>query len=221
MGKSTTTTTANALSEQEFTKLQAQLHQSAQDTWSYLEALKANLGEYDHKHHLHLSSSATSFFNDGLDHAKEAVKQLRHVADHIRKEAGEADVVAARNAMEQAFNALADLQKVANAFDTEHPTPSSSKQSEKKPTTSETVGWLVSTTRDTTFSGFAPLQRQIIEVQTAIGGAEKPSIKARAKDAVHHVANKIDSKLDKIKSELRSSPKAKDEQQAEASAHRA
>lgn len=206
MGKSTN----NALSEQEFTKLQAQLHQSAQDTLSYLEALKRNLGEYDHKYHLHHSNSATSFFEDGLDHAKEAVKQLRHVADHIRKDAGVAEADAARSAMEQAFNALADLHKVANAFDTEHPTPS--KQGDKKPTTSETVEWLVSNTRDTAFSGFAPLQRQIIEIQTTIGRVEKPSIKARAKEAVHHVTNKIDSKIDKIKGELKSSPKGTDEQ---------
>ncbi|GMF22721.1 unnamed protein product [Phytophthora lilii] len=215
MGKSTN----NALAEQEFTKLQAQLHQSAQDTLTYLEALKHSLGEYDHKYHLHLSSSATSFFDDGLDHAKEAVKQLRHTADHIRKESGAAEVNAARGAMEQAFNALADLHKVANAFDTEHPTPT--KHSDKKPTTSESMEWLVSTTRDATFTGFAPLQRQILEVQAAIGEVEKPSIKARAKEAVHHVANKIDSKLDKIKGERKSSPKAKDEQLGEASAHSA
>ncbi|KAG6594226.1 Unconventional myosin-X [Phytophthora cinnamomi] len=213
MGKSTN----NALSEQEVTKLQAQLHQSAQDTLTYLEALKHNLGEYDHKNHLHHSNSATSFFDDGLDHAKEAVKQLRHVADHLRKDAGVTDVDAARSAMEQAFNALTDLHKVANAFDTEHPTPS--KHGDKKPTTSETVEWLVSTTRDSTFTGFAPLQRQIIEAQVAFGDVEKPSIKARAKEAVHQVANKIDSKLDKIKG--KSSPKAKDEQLTEASAHSA
>ncbi|GMF32269.1 unnamed protein product [Phytophthora fragariaefolia] len=215
MGKSST----NAMTEQEFTKLQAQLHQSAQDSLSYLEALKRNLGEYDHKYHLHHSSSATSFFDDGLDHAKEAVKQLRHVADHIRKDAGVAEVDTARSAMEQAFNALADLHKVANAFDTEHPAPN--KHSDKKPTTSETLEWLVSTTRDATFNGFAPLQRQIIEVQVAIGEIEKPSIKARAKEAVHHMASKIDSKFDKIKGELKSSPKAKYEQHSDASAHSA
>ncbi|KAF1776649.1 hypothetical protein GQ600_6346 [Phytophthora cactorum] len=189
MGKSN----ANALAEQEFTKLRAQLHQSAQDALTYLEALKHNLSEYDHKHHLHLSSSATSFFYDGLDHAKDAVKDLRHSADHIHKDAA---------AMEQTFNALADLHKVANAYDTEHPTPN--KHSDKKPTISEKVEWLVSTTRDAKFSGFAPLQRQIIEVLVALGVIEKPSIAARAKEA--------------IKGDHKSSPKANDEQQAEASA---
>ncbi|KAE9018436.1 hypothetical protein PR003_g13375 [Phytophthora rubi] len=201
MGKSTN----NALSEQEFTKLQAQLHQSAQDTLSYLEALKRNLGEYDHKYHLHHSNSATSFFED---HAKEAVKQLRHVTDHIRKDAGRRRSYS--SAVEQAFNALADLHKVANAFDSEHPTPS--KHSDKKPTTPETVQWLVSSTRDAPLSDFAPLQRQIIEIQTTVGVAEKPSIKAHAKEAVHHVTNKIDSKIDKITGELKSSPKGTDEQ---------
>ncbi|KAK1945696.1 hypothetical protein P3T76_002744 [Phytophthora citrophthora] len=201
MGKSTT----NTLAEQEFTKLQAQLHQSAHDTLSYLEALKHKLSEYDHKHHLHLSSSATSFFDDGLDHAKDAVKELRHAADHIHKNAGANEVNVARRSMEQAFNALADLHKVANAYDTENPTR---KRSEKKPTTSETLEWLVSTTRDASFSGFAPLQRQIIEVQVAIGEIEKPSMKTRAKEAVHHMTSKF-------KSELKPSPKAKDDQVAE------
>ncbi|KAG2788431.1 hypothetical protein JG687_00000675 [Phytophthora cactorum] len=208
MGKSN----ANALAEQEFTKLRAQLHQSAQDALTYLEALKHNLSEYDHKHHLHLSSSATSFFYDGLDHAKDAVKDLRHSADHIHKDASVNEVNAARSAMEQTFNALADLHKVANAYDTEHPTPN--KHSDKKPTISEKVEWLVSTTRDAKFSGFAPLQRQIIEVLVALGVIEKPSIAARAKEAVHHMTDKFD----KIKGDHKSSPKANDEQQAEASA---
>jgi hypothetical protein len=213
MGKSSTST---ALAEQEFTKLQAQLHQSAQDTLSYLEALKHNLGEYDHKYHLHLANSATSFFHDGLDHANDVVKELRHAADHIRKSAGAAEVNTARSAMEQAFNALADLHKVANAYDTEHPTPN--KRSDKKPTTSESIEWLVSTTRDASFVGLAALQRQIITVQVAIGEVEKPSIKERAKEAVHHVADKIDSKFDKIKGERKSSPKA-EASPTEASAH--
>ncbi|OWZ17227.1 hypothetical protein PHMEG_0008857 [Phytophthora megakarya] len=203
MGKSTT----NSLSEQEFTKLQAQLHQSAQDTMTYLEALKHKLAEYDHKYHLHHSSSATSFFDDGLDHAKDAVKELRHTADHIRKGAGTNEANTARRAMEQTFNALADLHKVANAYDSEHPTPY--KHSDKKPTISEKVEWLVSTTRDAAFSGFGPLQRQIIAVQTTTGEIEKPSITARAKEAVHHVA-------DKIKGEHKSSPKGKVEQKADA-----
>ncbi|KAG7391004.1 hypothetical protein PHYPSEUDO_006139 [Phytophthora pseudosyringae] len=206
MGKSTTA----AVAEQEFTKLQAQLHQGAHDTLSYLEALKRSLGEYDHKHHLHLSSSATSFFFDGLDHAKDAVKGLRHAADHIRKDAGVNEAHAARSAMEQAFNALADLHKVANAYDSEHRTPS--KRSDKKPTTSETVEWLVSTTRDAAFSGFAHLQRQILQVQVATGEIEKPSIKSRAKDAVHHMADMVDSRLDKMKGEHKPSPKATDDQ---------
>lgn len=212
MGKSTN----NALAEQEFTKLHAQLHQSAQDTLTYLDALKHSLSEYDHRHHLHHSSSATSFFGDGLDHAKDAVKELKHAADHIYKEAGVPEINTVRSAMEQTFNALADLHKAANAYDSEHPTPNKH-STDKKPTTSETVEWLVSTTRDAKFSGFAPLQRQIVEVQVATGMIEKPSITARAKEAVHHMT----SKFDKIKGEHKSSPKAKDEQQAEASTHSA
>ncbi|KAL4158023.1 hypothetical protein PRNP1_003803 [Phytophthora ramorum] len=201
-----------APAKEEFSKLQTQLHQSAQDTLTYLEALKHNLGDYDHKYHLHLSSSATAFFDDGLDHAKDAVKELRHAAAHIHKDAGVAEADTARRAMEQVFNALADLHKVANAYDAEHPMPNS-KHSNKKPTTSEKVEWLVSTTRDASFSGFAPLQRQIVEVQVAIGVMEKPSIKARAKGTVHRVT-------DKIKGEFKSSPRPKAEQQAEASAHK-
>ncbi|POM81269.1 Hypothetical protein PHPALM_792 [Phytophthora palmivora] len=139
MGKS------SSLAEQEFVKLQAQLHQSAQDTWTYLEKLKHSLSEYDHKYHLHHSRSASSFFVDGLDHAKDAVKELKHTADHIRKDAGATEANAARRSMEQAFNALADLHKVANAYDSEHPTPY--KHSDKKPTISEKVEWLVSTTQ--------------------------------------------------------------------------
>ncbi|ETL38693.1 hypothetical protein F442_09979 [Phytophthora nicotianae P10297] len=211
MGKTSAT-----LAEQEFTKLQAQLHQSAQDTMAYLEALKHNLSEYDHKHHLHLSSSAASFFYDGLDHAKDAVKDLRHAADHIHKNAGENEVNSARRAMEQTFNALADLHKVANAYDAGHPTPY--KHSDKKPTISEKLEWLVSTTRDAKFTGFAPLQRQIIEVQVATGMIEKPSITARAKEAVHHMADKIDGKFGKSKESI---PKAKDEQHTVVSTHSA
>ncbi|KAI9987667.1 hypothetical protein PInf_023711 [Phytophthora infestans] len=192
MGKTAIT---NTLAEQELTKLQAQLHQSAHDTWTYLEALKHNLTEFDHKHHLHTSSSAASFFYDGLDHARDV-------------DAGVNEVNAARRAMEQTFNALADLHKVANAYDTEHPTPN--KHSDKKPTISDKVEWLVSTTRDAKFSGFAPLQRQIIEVQVALGIIERPSIAARAKEAVHHMADKIDSKFGK----KGTSPKAEVEQHA-------
>ncbi|EEY60995.1 uncharacterized protein PITG_01239 [Phytophthora infestans T30-4] len=205
MGKTAIT---NTLAEQELTKLQAQLHQSAHDTWTYLEALKHNLTEFDHKHHLHTSSSAASFFYDGLDHARDVVKDLKHSADHIHKDAGVNEVNAARRAMEQTFNALADLHKVANAYDTEHPTPN--KHSDKKPTISDKVEWLVSTTRDAKFSGFAPLQRQIIEVQVALGIIERPSIAARAKEAVHHMADKIDSKFGK----KGTSPKAEVEQHA-------
>ncbi|RLN05654.1 hypothetical protein BBJ28_00004686 [Nothophytophthora sp. Chile5] len=190
MGKSTD----SAIAEQEFTKLQAQMHQSAQDTMSYLEALKHNLSDYDHKHHKHhqhLSSSATSFFSDGLDHAKDAVKQLKHVADHTRKESGATEVDTVRSAMEQVFNALADLHKVAHAYDTEHPLSPSEHGDRKKYSTSDSVEWLVSTTRDGSFCGFSALQLQIFAVQKAIGDVEKPSMKERAKEAVHHVTNKF------------------------------
>ncbi|RLN74917.1 hypothetical protein BBJ28_00014715 [Nothophytophthora sp. Chile5] len=187
MGRSTD----SAIAEQEFTKLQAQMHQSAQDTMSYLEALKHNLSAYDHKHHQHLSSSAASFFADGLDHTKDAVKQLKHVADHIHQESGATEVGTVRSAMEQVFNALADLHKVAHAYDTEHPLSPSKHGDRKKYSTSDSMEWLVSTTRDGSFCGFSALQQQIFAVQRATGDVEKPSIKERAKEAVHHVTNKF------------------------------
>ncbi|CAH0482643.1 unnamed protein product [Peronospora belbahrii] len=183
----------NEIAKHEFTKLQAHLYQSVHNSLTYLDALKHSLGEYDHKHHLHHSTSATSFFSDGLDHAKDAIKELKRAADHAHTNVGVADV---KRAMEQAFNALSDLHKVANAYDTEHST--SNKHNGKNPTTSETVKWLVSTTRDANFTGFAPLQKQIIEVQMTIGDIEKPSIKTRAKEAVHNMT----SKLEKIRAEL-------------------
>uniref|UniRef100_A0AAV1TP23 Uncharacterized protein n=1 Tax=Peronospora matthiolae TaxID=2874970 RepID=A0AAV1TP23_9STRA len=180
----------NAVVEQEITKLRAQLYQSAHDAMTYLDALKHDLVAYDRLHHLHHSKSVTVFFSDGLDHAKDAVKALKHVADHIHKDARANESLTVRRAMEQAFNTLADLHKVANAYDTEHRATAG-----KNTTTSETAEWLVSTTRDAKFTGFAPLQKQIVAVQLATHEIEKPSITALAKEAVHNAVSKIEDKM--------------------------
>ncbi|CAI5737231.1 unnamed protein product [Hyaloperonospora brassicae] len=179
----------NAVAEQEITKLRAQLYQSAHDATTYLEALKHGLAVYDRVHHLHHSKSVSCFFSDGLDHAKEAVKALKHVADHMHKDARTIESTSVCRAMEQAFNTLADLHKVADAYDTEFPPPG------KKLPTSETVEWLVSTTRDAKFTGFAPLQKQIVEVQLATHEIEKPSITTLAKEVMHNAVSKIEDKI--------------------------
>ncbi|CAH0485236.1 unnamed protein product [Peronospora farinosa] len=187
----------NAIADHEYTMLQAHLYQCVHNSLTYLDVLNQRLGEYDYKHHLHHSISTTSLFCDSLDHAKDAVQELKRAADYIHKSTGAAE---ANRTMKQASNALADLHQVAKAYDTRH--SMSSKHNGIKATTSETVEWLVSTTRDAHFTGFARLQRQIIRVQTAIGEIEKPSIKTRAKEAVHNVTYK----LDKIRAEHKSSP---------------
>ncbi|RLN72056.1 hypothetical protein BBJ28_00019920 [Nothophytophthora sp. Chile5] len=177
MANPTTSSSSTAdATQQEIAKLQEQLQKGTADASGYLDSLKTKLTEFDNSHQL--SETASSYFQTAMDNANASVAELKKVGDSMKTKsdnASEAVVASANSSLEQAYAALSELNKSAQAYDDKVRTSINSNVASAKEGSSKTLAsWqdsitsLVNATRETTFSGFEAIQNQIAATQKAI-----------------------------------------------------
>ncbi|KAF1793385.1 hypothetical protein GQ600_7955 [Phytophthora cactorum] len=116
MGKAIKRTIA---AEQEFSKLQMLLVQTANDTTKCLKILKRNLSRYDRRHGLFFRSTSRYFMRNDIRVAKDTTVDLRHVAKRIKrsKNPTKSEINAARISMNATADAMNDLKQAGRIFD--------------------------------------------------------------------------------------------------------
>ncbi|KAL3668817.1 hypothetical protein V7S43_006110 [Phytophthora oleae] len=116
MGKSTQ---HNPAAEQEFSKMEQLLTQTADEAASCLKTLKSNLSEYDKRHGLLFLNTAKSYMRKDIRAAKDKAAELKHVADQINKSEtpSEWEITAARSKIHEVSDVLINLKKTARAYD--------------------------------------------------------------------------------------------------------
>ncbi|KAE9318734.1 hypothetical protein PF008_g18433 [Phytophthora fragariae] len=116
MGKSIERSIA---AQQEFSKLELLLAQTANDATKCLKVLKRNLAEYDRRHRLRFLNTSRSFMRSDIRVAKDLASDLRHVGTRIRKSKSptESEINAARISMNETAEAMNDLKKAGRVYD--------------------------------------------------------------------------------------------------------
>ncbi|KAG7391005.1 hypothetical protein PHYPSEUDO_006140 [Phytophthora pseudosyringae] len=116
MGKSTQ---QNPAAEQEFSRVEQLLIQTADEASSCLKALKSSLSEYDKRHGLLFLNTAKSFMRSDIRAAKDKASELKHVADQIAKSEtpSEWEITATRSKIHEVSDALINLKKTARSYD--------------------------------------------------------------------------------------------------------
>ncbi|KAG7395961.1 hypothetical protein PHYBOEH_002946 [Phytophthora boehmeriae] len=208
MANSTTPTTSSSTTEQEYTKLQEQLKQGADNAASYLDSLKSKFSDYDNSHKGSSGETISSYFRAGMDRANSSVDHLKKVAEGFRADANSKSdefVSSAKSSMEQARSALDDLGKSAQAYDEKarnsiNSNVHSAKQSGSSTMSSlqDSIASMVNSTRDATFKGFDALQNQINAAQKAFAD-QASSARDAASNAAQGVSNKASDVADKTK----------------------
>lgn len=114
MGKSTDRITT----EQEFSKLEQVLHQTADEAVNCLKVLKGNLAEYDSRHKVFVNTSKFFLRND-LRAAKDTTSALRAAANQITEceTPSESEITAARSALHVTSDVINELTKAAHMYD--------------------------------------------------------------------------------------------------------
>ncbi|KAG3207231.1 hypothetical protein PC128_g243 [Phytophthora cactorum] len=214
MGKATQ---LNDTAEQEFSKLEQLLIQTADEVSSCLKALKSNLSEYDKRHGLLFLNTSMSFMRSGIRAAKDIAAELKHVAHQIDKSEGpsESEITAARSKIHRVSDAMLNLRKTARAYDRKNHLESLSElkaeegRSNQDYHKSESEGsWfseesgnaigratdrvelVLKSTIHNNFSGFSALKHQVLVAEEALS----PSF-------VDHVMNTVASMSNSLKGE--------------------
>ncbi|ETI36714.1 hypothetical protein F441_17099 [Phytophthora nicotianae CJ01A1] len=112
MGKSITT-------QQEFSKLEQRLIQTADDATNCLKVLKGNLSEFDSRHKLFFVNTSKFYLRSDIRAAKDRASELRAAANQIAEcEApSESEITASRSAMHATADALNELARSARTYD--------------------------------------------------------------------------------------------------------
>ncbi|EEY60598.1 spore induced hypothetical protein [Phytophthora infestans T30-4] len=112
MGKSITT-------EQEFSKLEQRLVQTADDATNCLKVLKGNLSEFDSRHKLFFVNTSKSYLRSGIRAAKDKASELRAAANQIAEceSPSESEITASRSAMHATADALNEIARSARTYD--------------------------------------------------------------------------------------------------------
>ncbi|EEY65011.1 sporulation induced hypothetical protein [Phytophthora infestans T30-4] len=105
--------------EQEFSKLEMLLLQTANDTSKCLKILKRNLSKYDRRHGLFFRSTSNYFMRNDIRVAKDTTTDLRYVAKRIKrsKSPTKSEINAARISMNATVDAMNDLKQAGRIFD--------------------------------------------------------------------------------------------------------
>ncbi|KAG2768174.1 hypothetical protein JG687_00006042 [Phytophthora cactorum] len=112
MGKSITT-------DQEFSKLERRLSQTADDAVNCLKVLKGNLSEFDSRHKLFFVNTSKFYLRSDIRAAKDKASELRAAANQIAEceSPSESEITASRSAMHATADALNELARAARTYD--------------------------------------------------------------------------------------------------------
>ncbi|GMF43422.1 unnamed protein product [Phytophthora fragariaefolia] len=112
-------TTDRITTEQELSKLELLLVQTADDVVNCLKVLKGSLAEYDSRHRLRFINTSKSFLRDDIRATKDTASELRDAANQIveREAPSESEITAARTAMNVTSDAMNELAISGRAYD--------------------------------------------------------------------------------------------------------
>lgn len=116
MGKSSE---RNIATQQEFSKLEVLLVQTANAATKCLKILKRNLAKYDRRHGLYFRNTSKYFMRNDIRVAKDLASDLRHVAKRICKSKNptKSEINAARISMNATSDAMGDLKQSGRIYD--------------------------------------------------------------------------------------------------------
>ncbi|OWZ14455.1 hypothetical protein PHMEG_00012071 [Phytophthora megakarya] len=172
---------ASPLHEQEFSKLQQTLLQTADVTVNCLKVLKGNLAEFDSRHKLFFANTSKFLMRSDIRAAKDTTSELHTAANQICecKSSSELEITAARSAMHATSDIMNELARaaritgvVAGLFGGKNRTKQNKRNEhaciQNKRVGSEgilrvldTVEEVVTSTLCDCFTGFSTLQHQI------------------------------------------------------------
>ncbi|KAG7389862.1 hypothetical protein PHYPSEUDO_009375 [Phytophthora pseudosyringae] len=111
--------------DQEFSKLELLLVQTANDATKCLKILKRNLGKYDGRHGLHFRSTCQHWMRNDIRVAKDTTTDLRYVAKRIKrsKSPTKSELNAARISTNASADAMNDLKQSGRIFDQNNGVP--------------------------------------------------------------------------------------------------
>uniref|UniRef100_M4C6B4 Uncharacterized protein n=1 Tax=Hyaloperonospora arabidopsidis (strain Emoy2) TaxID=559515 RepID=M4C6B4_HYAAE len=112
----------HATVEEEFSKLELALNQTAGDTSVCLRLLKKQLSEYDHRNGNIFTHSATSYLRSDMRLAKDTANELKHVAHQISHspKPSKSEVASARHSMNETSRVMEALTTTARNYDKEN-----------------------------------------------------------------------------------------------------
>ncbi|GMF13940.1 unnamed protein product [Phytophthora lilii] len=112
----------NVTAEEEFSKLEQVLNQTADDVSNCLKLLKKHLSDYDSRNGNHFINTATSYMRSDMRTAKDTAMDLKHVAHKINKghKPSKTEVSSARNMMDATEKAMDTLKATARNYDREN-----------------------------------------------------------------------------------------------------
>ncbi|TMW64419.1 hypothetical protein Poli38472_013041 [Pythium oligandrum] len=184
--------------QQEIEQLQEQIHKGAEETKSYLAALKDKLAEYDS--HYKVSETATGYLQAGIDKTHAAVDELKATGGRISQSSKDtsASVLAASQAsIAKVRAALDDLKARAVDYDQRVKTSVVTTVGSAKGTVSSSIESIVTATRNGATSGIDLISNTVLSVQNAIASraaAAGHGAFVKAGDAVK-LAEGVDAKL--------------------------
>ncbi|KAE9301639.1 hypothetical protein PF008_g22702 [Phytophthora fragariae] len=105
--------------EQEFSKLELLLIQTADDAVNCLKVLKGNLSDYDSRHGLRIINTSKTFMRSDVRAAKDTTSELRNAANQIAEceSQSESEITAARAAMNATSDVMNDLAATGRTYD--------------------------------------------------------------------------------------------------------
>ncbi|CAI5741923.1 unnamed protein product [Hyaloperonospora brassicae] len=108
--------------EEEFSKLELALNQTAGDTSVCLRLLKKQLAEYDHRNGNLFTHSATSYLRSDMRSAKDTAMELKHVAHQISRspKPSKTELTSARHVMNETSRTMEALTTTARNYDKEN-----------------------------------------------------------------------------------------------------
>ncbi|KAH7482396.1 hypothetical protein KRP22_008280 [Phytophthora ramorum] len=105
--------------EQEFSKLEQTLVQTADDAVNCLGVLKGNLADFDRRHGLHFGNTSKFYMRGAIRAAKDSASELRAAANQIAEceTPTESEITATRSALNATSDVMNELREAARTYE--------------------------------------------------------------------------------------------------------
>uniref|UniRef100_H3H131 BAR domain-containing protein n=1 Tax=Phytophthora ramorum TaxID=164328 RepID=H3H131_PHYRM len=167
--------------EQEFSKLEQTLVQTADDAVNCLGVLKGNLADFDRRHGLHFGNTSKFYMRGAIRAAKDSASELRAAANQIAEceTPTESEITATRSALNATSDVMNELREAARMYEKKRPEKEERKHqytgagikkvgSEGILRAPDTVEEVVDSTLRDCFSWFATLKEQISTAEKSL-----------------------------------------------------